>query len=445
MAENADNDLLSPSRAARRGPSKRRASSASRDSENKPARAAQSTQALAQPGEPLRDESTLDLFAADPLHAPVQVTGTDHRTGVPGSFDLLEQERQPVEASQVTETTDGAKAVVAVSRNSAPAEVSTAVVTGDATDAAPRDDANGGVASEVAAAPESAANASGGSEVTAGEVVPVTDRPQDLTVAEGSTAAEVVFPDAATTQVDEAAARPMLPGQALAQLRSTPAIAAPRPAKGGRAVSRAADADSATAGDAPCAGPGQPSEPANAPSAEASPASDRPAPPFRDAGDVARAGTVAESAVADAATSAARPAPAELDPARAAAFAETIEALNCVIADQRRAAAGLSRRMRWMFGAVVGALLVTVAVGAAQTVILSRLAADASAQQQRLAQMLQDQQAAIAGALAHLPSQAEAPAAQAVSQSTARPVATSPAHHVQRAATHVHRARAASQ
>ncbi|RQH00628.1 hypothetical protein [Paraburkholderia dinghuensis] len=445
MADNADNDLLSPSRAARRGPSKRRTSSAARDTENKPARTAQSTQAFAQPGEPLRDETTLDLFAADPLHAPVQVTGTGDRTGVSDSFELQEQERQAVEASQVTATTDGAEALVAVSHISVQAEAATAVAAGAATDTALRDDANGSVASEVAAALESAATASVGSEITADAVVPVTDRPQAPTLAEGSAAAEVVFQDAAATQVNEAATEPMLPGQALAQLRSNRTVAAPRPAKGRRTVSREADADSAATDDAPSAGPEQPAEPANASRAEASPASDRPVPSFRYAGDFTRAGMVAESAVADATTSAARLVPPEMDPARAAAFAEAIDALNGVIADQRRAAAELSRRMRWMLGAVVGALLVTVAAGVAQTLIVSRLATDASAQQQRLAQMMQDQQAVIANALARLPSQAEAPAAQVASQSTARPVATSPAHHTQRAATHVHHAHTASQ
>jgi hypothetical protein len=427
MAENADNDTLSPSRAARRAPSKRRASPASSaspvssDTESTLAGAAQSAPQSApqsaQPGEPLRDESTLDLFAGDPLHAPVRSMEPEHRQG---RFELQEQARQQAEAAQGTEA----------AVEELPHDVQAEVVT----DAASRDDGhgNGGVTSEAAAAPEAAVVVPADSEFTAEAAVP-----QAPVLTEPDGAAVAVLPGAATTQVDEDATEPMLPGQALAQSRAVRTVAAPRPAKGGRAASRAAAADSAAAGDALLAEPGQPSGPANASGAEASAASNRPAPESRYAGDFARASAATGSAGVDAA----RPTPLEPDIARAVAFAETVDALNGVIADQRRTAG----RTKWMLGAVVTALLVTVAAGAVQTVILSRLATDVSDQQQRIAQMMQDQQAAIAGALARLPSQTEVPAVQATSPSPVRPVTASPEHHTRHAVTHGHHARAASQ
>jgi hypothetical protein len=417
MAENADNDTLSPSRAARRAPSKRRASPASSaspvssDTESTLAGAAQS----AQPGEPPRDESTLDLFAGDPLHAPGRSIETEHRQG---RFELQEQERQEAEAAQGTE----------VAAEVSPHDVQAEVVT----DAASRDDRNGGVTGEVATASAAAVFVPADGEFTAEAAVP-----QAPVLTEPNGAAVAVLPGAATAQVGEDATEPMLPGQALAQSRAARTVTAPRPAKGGRAASRAAAADSAAAGDAFLAEPGQPSEPANASGAKASTAGNRPAPESRYAGDFARASAATGSAGVDAA----RPTLPEPDIARAAAFAETVDALNGVIADQRRAAG----RMKWMLGAVVTALLVTVAVGAVQTLILSRLATDVSDQQQRIAQMMQDQQAAIAGALARLPSQTAVPAVQATSPSPARPVAASPEHHTRHAVTHGHHARAASQ
>jgi outer membrane murein-binding lipoprotein Lpp len=415
MAENADNDSLSPLRVARRAPSKRRASSASSDGENTLAGAAQSAppfgQQSVQPGEPLRDESTLDLFAGDPLHAPVQSTQTGHRQG---RFEL--PEASTAEAAQVAGTST--EPAVAVSHDGAQAEA--------AVDPAPREEANGGVASEIARTPEAAATVpAADSERTVAAIASHT-----AVLAEANGAAE----DAASPQVDEAATDPMLPGQALAQLRAARAVAAPRPAKSGRAVSRAAAAGSVAAGDASSAEAGQPGEPMNASRADALPARGHPASESHDAGDFARAAGAARAEPV-------LPAPPEPNPARAAALAEAIDALNGVIADQRRAAG----RMKWMLGAAVGALLATVVAGAAQTMILSRLATDVGDQQQRIAQLMQDQQAAIASALARLPSPTEAPAGQAASQSPVHPAATSPAHHPRHGATHGHHTRAASQ
>jgi hypothetical protein len=97
---------------------------------------------------------------------------------------------------------------------------------------------------------------------------------------------------------------------------------------------------------------------------------------------------------------AAQPAPSratpELDHARAAAFADTVDALYGVIADQRRAAADHSRRMKRMLSIVVGVLLVTVAIGVAQMLLLVRLAHDTTVRQQRIEQTLLGQQATFA-------------------------------------------------
>jgi hypothetical protein len=70
-----------------------------------------------------------------------------------------------------------------------------------------------------------------------------------------------------------------------------------------------------------------------------------------------------------------------------------------VIADQRLAATDHSRRMKWMLSIVVGALLMTVAIGITQTVLLMRLTHETTAQQHRVEQMMQNQQAAMASLL----------------------------------------------
>jgi hypothetical protein len=105
-----------------------------------------------------------------------------------------------------------------------------------------------------------------------------------------------------------------------------------------------------------------------------------------------------EARRAEAAAAALRAAP-ELDRARATAFADTVDALYGVIADQRRAATDHSRRMKWMLSIVVGALLVTVAIGITQTVLLMRLTRETTAQQHRIEQMMQNQQAAMTSLL----------------------------------------------
>jgi hypothetical protein len=132
------------------------------------------------------------------------------------------------------------------------------------------------------------------------------------------------------------------------------------------------------------------------------------------------------------------------DRSGAAALADTVATLHRAIADQHRTTTDLSRRMRWLLAGVTGALLVMVAAGVAQTMVLARLASDASAQQQRIAQMMQDQQTALADTLARLAAQPAAPAP--ASEPAAANAASHPAspHHTAHAATHAHRVHPAS-
>ncbi|WP_027213928.1 hypothetical protein [Burkholderia sp. WSM2232] len=123
---------------------------------------------------------------------------------------------------------------------------------------------------------------------------------------------------------------------------------------------------------------------------------------------------------------AASPTAPELDRARATAFADTVDALYGVIADQRRAATDHSRRMKWMLSIVVGALLMTVAIGITQTVLLMRLTRETTAQQHRVEQMMQNQQAAMSSLLDTQMAMANA-AAQAAAQAAAPGAALAPA------------------
>ncbi len=117
----------------------------------------------------------------------------------------------------------------------------------------------------------------------------------------------------------------------------------------------------------------------------------------------------------------------ELDTARATAFADTIDALHAVIADQRRTSAALSRRMKSVLLIAVCVLLVTVATGVAQTIALDRLTHENTAQQQRIEQLMLSQQATLASffdtdsAVVEVPNHGSDPATAQQSHSTKRP------------------------
>ncbi|MFM0592171.1 MULTISPECIES: hypothetical protein [Paraburkholderia] len=156
-----------------------------------------------------------------------------------------------------------------------------------------------------------------------------------------------------------------------------------------------------------------------------------------------------EARRAEAAAAALRAAP-ELDRARATAFADTVDALYGVIADQRRAASDHSRRMKWLLPIVVGALLVTVAIGITQTVLLMRLTRETTAQQHRIEQLMQNQQAAMTSLLdTHMAmaaaAAANANAAAAAASTTPQQVAATPAHSKRAArAQHAHKPKASN-
>lgn len=86
----------------------------------------------------------------------------------------------------------------------------------------------------------------------------------------------------------------------------------------------------------------------------------------------------------------------ELDRARATAFADTIDALHAVMAEQRTSATAHARRMKTMLTIIVCVMLVTVATGIAQTAVLLRMSHDAKLQQDRTEQLMLNQQATLA-------------------------------------------------
>jgi hypothetical protein len=90
---------------------------------------------------------------------------------------------------------------------------------------------------------------------------------------------------------------------------------------------------------------------------------------------------------------------AELDRARATALAETVDALYGVIADQRRAASDHPRQTKRALSIMGGALVIAVAVGLAQTVLLMHLSRDFTAQQQRMESEMLGQQAMLSAVL----------------------------------------------
>ncbi|MEX3754184.1 hypothetical protein [Paraburkholderia phenoliruptrix] len=133
----------------------------------------------------------------------------------------------------------------------------------------------------------------------------------------------------------------------------------------------------------------------------------------------------ASAAAAETLSSTMAPTAPELDRARATAFADTVDALYGVIADQRRAASDHSRRMKWMLSIVVGALLMTVAIGITQTLLLMRLTRETTAQQHRMQDMMQNQQAAMASLLDTQMAVANTAAARAAAPESA-PAPTNP-------------------
>ncbi|KND60073.1 cell wall surface anchor family protein [Candidatus Burkholderia verschuerenii] len=112
--------------------------------------------------------------------------------------------------------------------------------------------------------------------------------------------------------------------------------------------------------------------------------------------------TAADASAADASAADAAPlhrpradAVPELDRARATAFADTIDALRAVIVEQRASTLAHARRMKTMLTIIVCAMLVVVATGIAQTTVLLRMRHDSSLQQDRVQQLMLNEQATL--------------------------------------------------
>ncbi|KXU95198.1 hypothetical protein CR51_25390 [Caballeronia megalochromosomata] len=108
-----------------------------------------------------------------------------------------------------------------------------------------------------------------------------------------------------------------------------------------------------------------------------------------DRGERNIAGPLAQVSAGDAAAP-------ELDRARATAFADTIDALYAVLAEQRTSAAAHARRMKTMLTIIVCVMLVTVATGITQTAVLLRMSHDGKLQKDRTEQLMLNQQATLA-------------------------------------------------
>jgi hypothetical protein len=89
-------------------------------------------------------------------------------------------------------------------------------------------------------------------------------------------------------------------------------------------------------------------------------------------------------------------APADLDRVRATAFADTIDALRAVLVEQRAVTTAHARHMKTMLTFIVCAMLLAVAANIAQTAVLLRMRHDNALQQNRVGQLMLEQQATLA-------------------------------------------------
>lgn len=475
MADSAASTQSRPSRAASK---KRRQATVSTETENKLARAARSAQRLAQLSDASRDDSTLDLFPDDPTRATLEAMNIDIRQGTLHGFELPDVVLAAVGAIDADgmslEARAARRAPPRVAKSEEPVPVN-AQLTGLETEAA---EVTASPVGELAFGEAKAAAEALAEEKPAASardaVAPLTPAMAAATVARSVTALrQAAEPGATMTDAAVAStsggARPPEPPQRFAATLAEAATAS-REASGAEVASVSAgaervssssfesefgvDSGAAVAERKPAAkasdnvsvsAPTSTSVSASAPAApKAAPASASTArtnaafsaPSFR------------EAQRAEAAAAALRAAP-ELDRARATAFADTVDALYGVIADQRLAATDHSRRMKWMLSIVVGALLMTVAIGITQTVLLMRLTRETTAQQHRIEQMMQNQQAAMASLLDTHMAMANAAAANTASDAAAtvapQPAAATPAHGKRGVrAQHAHKLKAAN-
>ena len=363
MADSAESTISRPTRARSQ---KRRASTVSPETENKLARAARSAQRLAQLSDAARDGGTLDLFPDDTARAEQQALNIDVRQGTLLGFELPD---------------------VVLAAVGAPDGVGFAAGQADAKTAA-----RGGRGAASSKDPAAVAGRHDGQMVIDTDAGPVitSDINEPAVAGAVDSAAEVTpKPDVPTLATSLAA---VSVARSVVSLRpGPPAVDAEKPvdddsrivnapAKAGAPVDSAAVAAQTTTAAA--------REPLGAVSSDSSANSDG-----------ATASTPHPGRLASHMASPQMSAPVatpELDRARATAFADTVDALYGVISDQRRAADDHTRRMKWMLTIVVCALLTTIAIGIAQTVLLFRLSHQATSHEQRIEQMMLNQQATLA-------------------------------------------------
>ncbi|CAB3801740.1 hypothetical protein [Paraburkholderia caffeinilytica] len=481
MADSAASTQSRPSRAASK---KRRQATVSTETENKLARAARSAQRLAQLSDASRDDSTLDLFPDDPTRATLEAMNIDIRQGTLHGFELPDVVLAAVGAIDADgmslEARAARRAPPRVAKSEEPVPVN-AQLTGLETEAA---EVTASPVGELAFGEAKAAAEALAEEKPAASArdaaAPLTPAMAAATVARSVTVLrQAAEPGATMTDAAVAStsggARPPEPPQRFAATLAEAATAS-RDASGAEVASVSAGAERVSSSSfesefgvdsgavvaerkpaAKASDNVSVSAPTSASVSASAPAAPKAAPapaPASASASTARtnaafsAPSFREAQRAEAATAALRAAP-ELDRARATAFADTVDALYGVIADQRLAATDHSRRMKWMLSIVVGALLMTVAIGITQTVLLMRLTRETTAQQHRIEQMMQNQQAAMASLLDTHMAMANAAAANAASDAAAtvapQPAAATPAHGKRGVrAQHAHKLKAAN-
>jgi hypothetical protein len=426
----ADSVATRQSRPPRAASKKRRQATVSTDTENKLARAARSAQRLAQLSGASRDDSTLDLFPDDPTRATLEAMNIDIRQGTLHGFELPDVVLAAVGAIDAGDgvllDAKSARRGPRVAKAEEPISVN-ALLSGLEIEPATQAVSSAGektTAADAKAAAQVAADADGKPAASTREsAAPLTSAMAAATVARSVTALrQAAEPGAAATDPSASSnAGGSKPPQRFAAIFAKAATASREAAAAvGEAGSKVGEGASleANAASGEAIRPVESVQPAGL-EAAAKPLTNASA--SAEEANAAFAAPWREAQRAEAAAAALRAAP-ELDRARATAFADTVDALYGVIADQRRAATDHSRRMKWMLSIVVGALLATVAIGITQTLLLMRLTRETTAQQQRIEQMMQNQQAAMASLLdTHI---AVANAALAGAAST---VATTPA------------------
>ncbi|CAB3800916.1 hypothetical protein [Paraburkholderia fynbosensis] len=415
----ADSVATRQSRPQRAASKKRRQATVSTETENKLARAARSAQRLAQLSGASRDDSTLDLFPDDPTRATLEAMNIDIRQGTLHGFELPDVVLAAVGAIDAGDgvllDAKAARRTPRVARTDEPVPVNAQLSGLEIELSTPAALPVGEKTVPADAKPAAQAYVHETPTVSARDLaMPFTSAMAAATVARSMTALRQAE-EPRTAAADPAAASKSGGGKPPQRFAATLAKAATASQDAAVADVEAASrvADSATVD---MSGASTESTDAAAKrltdTAEASP----------DAGAAAFAAPWREAQRAESAAAALRAAP-ELDRARATAFADTVDALYGVIADQRRAATDHSRRMKWMLSIVVGALLVTVAIGITQTLLLMRLTRETTAQQHRIEMMMQTQQAAMASLLDSHIAVANAAAANAAATAVTTPPA----------------------